>query len=103
VIVFPFIIVLPLTIPLVLLVQSKKKFILENARILYKKGVLFKFQQSVLYKKIDSIDNGQGMFNKIFTNGNITINTAGSSAPEMVLRSVEEFDALYAKLKEFYK
>lgn len=103
VIIFPLLLILPLTLFFAHLVQSRKSFVLEDDRILYRSGVLFKRQQSVLYSKIDSINKYQGAFNKLFNNGNVVINTAGSSQPEMVLRSVIDYVDFYDKINEFYK
>ncbi len=77
-------------------------YILQPYRIYEKKGIIFKKQTSVTYNKIDFINFHQGALNKAFKTGNITINTIGSSRPEIVIKNISDYKRFYDKLKQEY-
>jgi len=79
-----------------------KSYIIEDYRVIEKWGILYKSQQSIVFNKIDHINKSQGMVNKMFNNGNITINTTGSSKPEISIYNIPNYVKFYEKLKEYY-
>jgi len=72
-------------------------------RVLQRSGVLFKKQISVTYNKIDFVNMDQNLGNKIFGNGNVTINTVGSSKAELVIKNIPDFRQFYDMLKNKYE
>jgi uncharacterized membrane protein YdbT with pleckstrin-like domain len=76
---------------------------LQSDRIIRKSGVIYRRQMSILYKQIDFINSYQGLFNKIFDNGTLTINTEGSGKVEMFIINISEWQQFYEKLKHFYE
>lgn len=72
-------------------------------RVYARSGVIFKKQISVVFNKIDFINFTQGPINKLFSNGNITINTTGSSKSELIIRNIKDFKNLYENLKKNYR
>ncbi len=80
-----------------------KSYALESYRVVQKSGIIYKKQTSIIFDKIDFINTYEGMLNKLFSNGNITVNTAGSSAPEMILSNIPEYKVFYETLKKYYK
>ncbi len=102
IIIFPLIVFLPITIPLVIINVKAESYVIEPHRILKKYGIFYKKQVSILFRKVDHINTSQGMVNKMFGNGNITINTVGSSMTEMTISSIKEYEEFYKKLKEQY-
>ena len=64
--------------------------------------MLYKKQTSIVYSKIDHINSSQRFLNKIFKNGNITVNTTGSSRPEMVINNIHDYTEFFDLLKKKY-
>jgi membrane protein YdbS with pleckstrin-like domain len=91
-----------LFLPLVIMSVRARSYSIEQFRVVARSGILYKKQISVIFKKIDHINQSQGMLNKIFKNGNITINTAGSSKAELMVFNIPNYDEFYGKLKENY-
>jgi hypothetical protein len=42
------------------------------------------------------------MLNKMFHNGNISVNTTGSSTPELIIGNIDNFKEFYDILKKYY-
>jgi uncharacterized membrane protein YdbT with pleckstrin-like domain len=102
VVIFPLIILLPITIFYTVLKHKHIFYIIEPYRVIEKKGIIFKTQTSIVFNKIDNIGSDQGFLNKIFKTGNILISTAGSSTPELILTDVKDFKKFYEVLEENY-
>ncbi len=80
-----------------------KRFVIENTRVLDRSGVFYKKQTSVVFEKIDFLNNSQGFVNKLFRNGNVTVNTVGSSKAELELNNIDDYKEFYEKLHKVYK
>jgi len=102
VIIFPLIALLPITIPLTIWWVKVKSYSIQPYRVIAKSGILYKKQVSILFNKIDYINYSQGILNKIFKNGNISINTTGSSTSELVISNIHNFREFYEVLKKYY-
>ena len=102
----PFLIPLLLALPVVLLlaVLSVKamSFSIESYRVVAKSGIVYKKQTSILFRKIDHLNVNQGLLNKMFGNGNVSVNTTGSSSAELVIVDVPDYREFYDKLKGLY-
>jgi uncharacterized membrane protein YdbT with pleckstrin-like domain len=92
-----------LIIPVILLKQRRKNFILENDRVLRYKGVFYRTKSSILYDKIDHINKHEGFLNKAYKNYNISIFTIGSSTADLIFKSVPNNHDFYKKLEKKYK
>ncbi len=79
-----------------------ESYSIEPYRLVAKSGIIYKTQQSILLRKIDHINLIQGMLNKMFGNGTITVNTTGSSATEMFIRDIPDFKKFYELLQQRY-
>ncbi|MBI3032736.1 PH domain-containing protein [Candidatus Woesearchaeota archaeon] len=88
---------------LVIISVKVKSYAIESYRVVEKSGIIYKKQTSIIFDKIDFINTYEGMLNKLFRNGNITVNTAGSSAPELVISNIPEYKEFYEMLKKYYK
>lgn len=55
-----------------------------------------------MFNKINHINFDQGMLNKIFKNGNIEVNTTGSSKTELTIKNIHNFKEFYGVLKKYY-
>ena len=97
---FPLIILLPITIPLTILRVKRWRYRIENFRIVNNHGILFRSETSVLLDRVDSLQQSQGMLNKIFRNGKVSIMTAGSSKPDLVLSDAPEYGKLHDTIRE---
>jgi membrane protein YdbS with pleckstrin-like domain len=102
VIIFPLIALLPLTIPLTIWWVKVKSYSIQPYRVIAKSGILYKKQISIVFNKIDHINFSQGMLNKMFHNGNISVNTTGSSTPELIIGNIDNFKEFYDILKKYY-
>ena len=102
VVLFPLIVLLPITIPLVIWSVRVKSFSIQPYRVVAASGILYRKQISVVFNKIDHINVSQGMFNKMFNNGSITVNTIGSSAAELTVANIPDFKNFHDILKKHY-
>ena len=75
---------------------------MQSYRVVKKSGVIYKSQKSVVFSKIDHINKSQGALNKLFSNGNVVVNTTGSSLPELVLTDMSKYSEFYEELKKHY-
>ncbi|MFP4424381.1 MAG: PH domain-containing protein [Candidatus Woesearchaeota archaeon] len=102
IIIFPLILLLPITLPLTIIGVKRKSYRIEDFRVLEQKGILRRVQTSIVFSKIDHINTSRGMFNKLFGNGNITINTAGSSRPELIIKNIPNYTQFYEEINKYY-
>ena len=102
VIIFPLIVLLPITIPFTIWSVKVRLFIIQPYRVIAKSGIFYKKQTSIVFSKVDHINFSQGMLNKMFKNGNISVNTTGSSMPELVINNIDDFKEFYDVLKQHY-
>ncbi len=102
VILVPLIVILPFILIFVIWSLKVTSTNIENYRVVKRWGILYKSQKSVVFGKIDHINYSQGMFNKLFKNGSITVNTVGSSSPELVIANIPEYKQFYDVLKKYY-
>ncbi len=87
----------------VVLYTRVKRYIIEDTRVLARWGVFFRKQTSIVFEKIDFLNNHQGLINKICGNGDITVNTVGSSKPELRIRNLNDYQEFYQELQKVYK
>jgi membrane protein YdbS with pleckstrin-like domain len=98
VIVFPLLLWLPFRIW-----QIKRIFYdIETDRVVRRSGILFKTVTSVLYDRIDSLQQNQGALGKAFGNGTITLLTAGSSRPDLAISDVPDYLEVYDTIRSHY-
>lgn len=95
---FTLLVMLPIYLPV-----KMTTYFLDGYRVLSKSGVFYKKQVSIVYSKIDFINNNQGAVNKIFRNGNVTVNTIGSSKTELTIGNIPDYQDFYAALKKRYE
>ncbi|MFC1768945.1 PH domain-containing protein, partial [Nanoarchaeota archaeon] len=106
---FPkFLLLLVVSLELLILILTiiwikMKSFIIQESRIIGKWGIIYKSQRSIIFNKIDHLTENQRFFNKVFNNGNIEVNTIGSSATEMYVSNVPRFKQFYQILKKNYR
>ena len=91
-----------LAIPIVAMQIRARSFFLEGSRVVRRDGVLFKRVTSVLYAKIDSIQQNQGALGKAFGNGQVTLLTAGSSTPDLTVSNVPDYSQVYDTIRSHY-
>lgn len=102
VIIFPLIVLLPITLTFTIWSLKKKSYMIESYRVLERSGILYRRQTSIVFTKIDYINQDRKMLNKMFGNGNIIINTAGSSTAEITIKNIPNYQEFYKKLKKTY-
>jgi membrane protein YdbS with pleckstrin-like domain len=103
VLVFPAIALLPLTIPWTILATRRRRYQIDGDRILLSEGILYRTQSTILFERIDAIRCGQGFLGKLFKNGDVTILTAGSSKPDLVLKNCPDYQAFHAEIQRRYR
>lgn len=94
--------ILPVVVLLAVWSVKVKSFSIESYRVVEKSGILYRKQTSILFRKIDHLNVNQGMLNKMFGNGNVSVNTTGSSTAELVVVDIPDYRKFYDKLKECY-
>ncbi len=91
-----------LFVPLVVWHTKVREYVIGTERIVHRSGIFFKSTTSVLFDRIDSLQQHQGALGKAFGNGRVTLLTAGSSAPDLVVANVPDHGAVYAAIRERY-
>ena len=92
-----------ITIGAVIIIVKAVSYNIQSYRVYKCSGVVFKKQLSITFNKMDFIALEQGPINKMFGNGNITINTIGSSSPELTVKNIKDFKKFYEIVKDRYK
>jgi uncharacterized membrane protein YdbT with pleckstrin-like domain len=93
---------LPFTIPFCVVAVRRKRYRVEAGRVVSTWGILYKRQASVLFNRVDTLRHGQGMLNKMFGNGEVTLMTAGSSKPDLVLGALPNHEGFYDEIRKHY-
>ena len=88
--------------PWTFIALKRRRYRVEAERVVVEEGVLYKSHTSVLFDRLDSLNQGQGMFGKMFGNGSVTLFTAGSSQPDLGLPDTAEYGELYAAIRQRY-
>ena len=91
-----------LGLPVVLWKAHVRRYIVEGDRVLRRDGIFFKRTTSVAFHKLDAIQKSQGALGKAFGNGKITLLTAGSSTPDLVLANLPDYEAVYQSIHRRY-
>lgn len=102
VLMLPLTLLLPITVPWTVLAVRRRRYLVEPHRVLKRSGILYRSQTSILHDRIDSLRRDQHLPGKLFGNGNVTIFTAGSSRPDLVLANARDYRELYACLQQHY-
>ena len=91
-----------LMVPYVIVSVKRRVYRVEADRAVLEEGVLYRSHTSVLFERIDSLQQAQGALGKAFSNGTVTLLTAGSSRPDLVLGNTPGYGELYAAIRERY-
>ena len=91
-----------LLVLLVIRIKMHTYYIYDN-RVVHAHGFISRVRKSILFTKIDNIRFDQGVGNKMFRDGNISISTIGSSYPELILVNMPDFAEFYEKLQSMYR
>ncbi len=102
VVLLPLVLLLPLTLPWTILAVRRRRYRIETGRVVYESGVLYRRHESVLWSRIDALRRKRGFLNTMLGNGSVTLLTAGSSKPDLVLSAMPDCDDFYAELLEEY-
>jgi uncharacterized membrane protein YdbT with pleckstrin-like domain len=102
VILFPLVLLLPLTLGWTLLSVRRRRYRIERGRVVAESGVFFRKHQSVLWSRIDSLKSNKGFLNTLLGNGSVSLLTAGSSRPDLVLSALPDCDEFYRELLHEY-
>lgn len=100
IILFPLVVLLPLTIPLTAIAVKRWRYRIEAARIVLSSGIFYRSEMSILLDRVDSLQQSQGPLNKLFRNGNVSIMTAGSSKPDLNLIDSPAYLKMYEIIRE---
>ena len=92
----------PAIVIVAVLIIKAREYVIQPHRVVAKSGILYRKQVSVVFSKVDHINISQGPLNKIFGTGNVSVNTTGSSKPEIVIRNIKDFRHFYDVLKRHY-
>ncbi|MGM0439156.1 MAG: PH domain-containing protein [Patescibacteria group bacterium] len=96
-------IIFPIIIPIIIWWVKRKSYLIQDYRVVYRRGILFRKQTSIVFNKIDHIDHKQNILNKIFKNGEVLVNTVGSSKTELILKDISNFKEFYNLLESEYR
>jgi len=88
--------------PIVAWQVKVRRYTVESDRVVMRGGILFKSVTSVLFNRIDSLQQNQGALGKAFGNGQVTILTAGSSQPDLNVANVPDYQDVYATIRNNY-
>ncbi|MEX0655729.1 MAG: PH domain-containing protein [Phycisphaeraceae bacterium] len=93
---------LPVTLPWAVMAVRRRSYRIESYRLVACSGVIFARQSSIVFEKIDHIQQAQGLLNKVFGNGNIQVYTAGSDTTDMSVRHIADYQPFYDQLRQQY-
>jgi uncharacterized membrane protein YdbT with pleckstrin-like domain len=102
IILVPLIALLPLTLPWTIVSVRRRHYRIEAGRVVCESGVIYRRHESVLWSRIDALLSNKGLLNTMLGNGSITLLTAGSSKPDLVLSALPDCDDFYAQLLDQY-
>lgn len=91
-----------LAIPVVAWRVKVRTYSVEADRVVERGGIFFKYATSVLFNRIDALQQNQGAFGKAFGNGSVTILTAGSSSPDLTVANVPDYQDVYTTIRKHY-
>ena len=100
IVLFPLIVLLPLTLPLTVIAVKRWRYRIEAARIVLSSGIFYRSEMSILLDRVDSLQQSQGPLNKLFRNGNVSIMTAGSSKPDLKIIDSPAYLKMYEVIRE---
>ncbi len=95
----PLIVLLPITLPTVVVRVKRWRYRIEAARIVRSWGVFYRSETSILLDRVDRLQQSQGPLNKLFRNGNVSITTAGCSKPDLDLTDSPDYLKLYEVIR----
>lgn len=101
---FPVVVIAIIAIIALLVIWSVKvkSYLIQPYRVVAKSGILYKKQKSVVFNKIDHLAYHYGVFNKMFRNGTIKVNTIGGFSSELVIKNIPNVEEFYNLLKKYY-
>lgn len=86
----------------IVLYVKAKLYEIQAYRIIAKRGILYKTQQSIMFDRIDHIRFYEGMLNKMFGNGTVIVNTTGGEEADVSISNIPEYRRFYEELKRHY-
>jgi len=99
-ILFPLIVLLPISVPLMIRWVKRWRYEVDPVRIMVRYGILSRHSISTLLDRVDSLQKTEGPIHKLCHNGNVTIMTAGSSKPDLVIADTPDFRQLYDVIRD---
>ncbi len=99
IIIFPMALFLPVTLPTTYICVKRWRYRIESFRVVWTYGVLFRHTTTVLFDRVDSLQKSQGPLNKMFKNGTVSIMTAGSSKPDLMLIASPDYLKIYEAIR----
>jgi len=102
IVIVPLVALLPVTLPWTILSVRRRRYRIETGRVVRESGVLYRRHESVLWSRIDALLNSKGLLNTLLGNGSVTLLTAGSSKPDLVLSALPDSEEFYAQLLSQY-
>ncbi len=90
------------TIPWTIIAVRRRRYCVDALRVIVTWGVIYVAQESVLFDRIDSLAHSERFLNKLFKNGNVTLLTAGSSKPDLLLVNMPDHNGFYQDIRERY-
>jgi len=102
IILFPMLLILPLNATILVIRVRRITYFIQSSRAVRTSGILFRNKISILNNRIDHMHMAQGFLNKLYKNGNVTMFTAGSSTPELMVRSVKQYKQMYKAVEKQY-
>jgi len=103
VIVFPLILILPISLLVRIVWLRAIRYQVESNRVVRQSGIVYRSQTSIINKRIDYMKHGQRFINKLFNNGDVYIYTTGSSTAELTLRNASDYMQLHTDLNNAYE
>lgn len=78
---------------------QKRKYLVRDKDISYKKGLVFMKTTTVPFNRIQHIEIDQGPFSRFYDLAVLSVFTAGNSSDDLKIRGIKKLDA--EKIKEF--
>lgn len=97
---FPLLVLLPFTLTWFAIAIKRWRYQIDLARIVIRRGVFYRTEESTLLDRVDSLKQNQGPIHKLCGNGHVAIMTAGSSKPDLNIADCPDFRRVYEIIRD---
>jgi len=100
VLLFPLLPLLPFSLAWTAVAIKRWRYKIDLARIVIRRGVFYHTEETTLLDRVDSLKQNQGPVHLLCGNGDVSIMTAGSSKPDLIIQDCPDFRKVYELIRD---